>query len=164
MNIKNLTFSLILFSLFSCGNKNASSENQTFIDNENINNQINTEKKMGTIHLSKADFLIKIANYEATPNEWKYLGDKPAIIDFYADWCGPCRMVSPILEELAKEYDGKIYIYKVDTEAEQELAAMFQIQSIPSILFIPMNKEPQMTRGAMRKADFNKIIDEFLLK
>lgn len=164
MNIKNITFSLILFSLFSCGNKNSLSENQTVIDNENINNQINAEKEMGTIHLSKADFLIKIANYESTPNEWKYLGDKPAIIDFYADWCGPCRMVSPILEELAKEYDGKIYIYKVDTEAEQELAALFQIQSIPSILFIPMNEEPQMARGAMGKANFKKIIDEFLLK
>ena len=78
---------------------------------------------MKTIHLTKAEFLDKVVNYEANPNEWKYLGDKPAIVDFYASWCGPCKMVAPILDELAQEYDGKIYVYKIDTEKEQELAA-----------------------------------------
>jgi thioredoxin len=135
---------------------------QTNKNVDNANNKI--EQKMKTVHLTKADFQTKIANFETTPNEWKYLGDKPAIIDFYADWCGPCRMVAPILEELAKEYDGKIYIYKVDTEAEAELAALFGIRSIPSLLFIPMNAEPQMAQGAMGKAQFKEAIENILLK
>jgi len=134
---------------------------------KNTDNAKETTKKetnMKTIKLNKADFLTKVVNYEKNPNEWKYLGDKPAIIDFYADWCGPCRMVAPILEELAAEYDGKIYIYKVDTEKEQELAGAFGIRSIPSILFIPMNGKPQMAQGALPKSDLKKAIDDFLLK
>ena len=103
-------------------------------------------------------------NFEKNPEEWKYEGDKPAIVDFYADWCGPCKMVAPILDELAKEYDGQIVIYKVDTEKEQELAGAFGIRSIPSILFIPMEGKPEMAQGAMPKASFKKAIDEFLLK
>ena len=95
---------------------------------------------MKTIHLTKEEFLKKVANYEANPTEWKYLGDKPCIIDFYADWCGPCKMVAPILDELAKEYSDKIYIYKVDTEAERELASAFGIRSIPTMIFIPMGR------------------------
>ena len=118
---------------------------------------------MKTIKLNKADFLTKIINYETTPNAWNYLGDKPAIIDFYADWCGPCRMVAPILEELAEEYEDKIYIYKVDTEKEQELAGLFGIMSIPSILFIPMNGKPQMVQGALPKNELKKVIDDILL-
>lgn len=117
-----------------------------------------------TIHLTKADFLKKVANYEQNPNEWKYLGDKPALIDFYASWCGPCKMIAPVLEELAKEYSGKIYIYKVNTEEEQELAAAFGIRSIPSLLFIPMNGKPQMAQGALPKAQLKEAIDEVLLK
>jgi len=122
------------------------------------------EKTMKTIKLNKADFLAKVVNYEVTPNEWKYLGDKPAIIDFYADWCGPCRMVAPTLEELAEEYSDKIYIYKVDTDKEQELAGLFGIRSIPSILFIPMTGQPQMAQGALPKSELKKAIDEFLLQ
>lgn len=90
-------------------------------------------------------------------------GDKPVIIDFYADWCGPCKMVAPVLEELSKEYDGKVQIYKVDTEAEQELAQVFGIRSIPSILFIPKEGKPQMTMGALPKESFVKAINEILL-
>ena len=121
------------------------------------------EKKMNTIKLNKADFLAKVANYEATPNEWKYLGDKPAIIDFYADWCAPCRAIAPVLEELAEEYGDKIYIYKIDTEKEQELAELFGIRSIPSLLFIPINGTPQMAQGALPKSELKKAIDEILL-
>ena len=127
-------------------------------------NQNKKENKMKTIELTKADFLTKVMDYEANPQEWKYLGDKPAIIDFYASWCGPCKMVAPILEELAEEYDGQIYIYKVNTEKEQELAAMFGIRSIPSILFIPMGEQPQMAMGAMPKSSFKEAIDKVLLK
>lgn len=118
---------------------------------------------MKTIMLTKADFLKKVADYEGNPDEWKYLGDKPAIVDFYASWCGPCKAIAPILEELAAEYDGKIYIYKVDTEAEQELAAAFGIRSIPSLLFIPMNGQPQMAQGALPKETFKQAIEEVLL-
>jgi thioredoxin 1 len=128
----------------------------------NTNNK--SEVKMKTIQITKADFLKKVANFEANPNEWKYLGDKPAIVDFYADWCGPCKRVAPILEELAEEYADKIVIYKVNTENEEELAAAFGISSIPSLLFVPMEGKPQMALGAMGKADFKKAIDTVLLK
>ena len=113
-------------------------------DNNKEENKTNEVKKMGTIHLTKAEFLAKVANYEANPTEWKYLGDKPCIIDFYANWCGPCKMVAPILEELSEEYKDQIYIYKVNTEEEEELAAAFGIRSIPSILFCPKDAQPQM--------------------
>lgn len=121
------------------------------------------EKAMKTIELTKADFLAKVADYEKNPTQWIYLGDKPAIVDFYAPWCGPCKMVAPILEELAAEYDDQIVIYKVNTMNEQELAADFGIRSIPSLLFIPMNGKPQMAQGAMGKADFKRAIDSILL-
>ena len=117
-----------------------------------------------TIELTKAEFLKKVVDYESNPKEWKYLGDKPAIIDFYADWCGPCKAVAPIMEELAEEYDGKIYVYKVNTGEEEELSALFGIRSIPSILFIPMEGKPQMAQGAMPKDTFKQAIEEILLK
>mgnify|MGYP001037816418 CR=1 FL=1 len=118
-----------------------------------------------TIQLTKADFLKNVANYELNPKDFKYLGDKPALIDFYADWCGPCKAIAPVLEDLAAEYEGEIYIYKVDTEAEQELAALFGIRSIPSLLFIPMGDEqPQMAQGALPKSELKKAIETVLLK
>ncbi|HOG05878.1 MAG: thioredoxin [Paludibacter sp.] len=157
---------LTIIAFAACANRSTrtgqdTKEPELTIEN---NNKTNETKKMGTILLTKADFLKKVANYEANPNEWKYLGDKPCIIDFYADWCGPCKAVAPILEELAKEYDGQIYIYKVDTEQEQELAAAFGIRSIPSLLFCPMDEQPQMAMGALPKEAFKQAIDEVLLK
>lgn len=100
--------------------------------------------------LTKESFLDKVFDYEKN-KDWKFQGDKPCIIDFYADWCGPCKMVSPVLEELARDYNGKLDIYKVDTEAEMELASAFGIRSIPSILFIPVEGQPQMAMGALPK-------------
>jgi thioredoxin len=132
-------------------------------ENKKDNNQSKTNK-MKTIHLTKAEFIAKIANYETNPKEWKYLGDKPCIVDFYASWCGPCKTIAPILEDLAKEYDGQIYIYKVNTEEEQELASAFGIRSIPSLLFCPMNGAPQMAQGALPKETFKQAIEEVLLK
>lgn len=129
-----------------------------------IENKPKTENKMKTIHLTKEEFLKKVANYEANPTEWKYLGDKPAIVDFYASWCGPCKTIAPILEELAAEYGDQIYIYKINTEEEEELAAAFGIRSIPSLLFIPMNGKPQMAQGAMPKTAFKQAIEDVLLK
>ena len=145
-----LLTAVVLAGLTACGNGHT---------NHNDKN----EKEMKTIELTKADFLTKVANYETSPTEWKYLGDKPALIDFYASWCGPCKMVAPILDELAAEYGDSIVIYKVNTEKEQELAAAFGIRSIPSLLFIPTDGQPQMAQGAMSKADFKKAIDEVLL-
>ena len=112
-------------------------------------------------HLTQETFKEKIFNYEKN-KDWKFEGDKPAIIDFYADWCGPCKMVAPILEELSSEYDGKLNIFKVNTEEQQELAAAFGIRSIPSILFIPKEGQPQMSMGALPKETFKKTIEDVL--
>ena len=117
---------------------------------------------MATIHLTSEQFKKDIFDY-TTEKEWKYKGEVPAIIDFYADWCGPCKMVAPVLEELSNEYDGKLNIYKVDTEIEQELSAVFRIRSIPSILFIPKDKQPMMQAGAMPKHMLEEIIKERLM-
>jgi len=114
-----------------------------------------------TEHLTKETFLNKVFNYE-TNKEWKFEGEKPCVIDFYADWCGPCKMVAPVLEELAKDYDGKINMYKVNTEEEQELASAFGIRSIPSFLFVPSEGQPQMAMGALPKETFVKAFKEVL--
>lgn len=112
--------------------------------------------------LSKAEFMSKVFNYEKN-KEWKYEGDLPAVIDFYADWCGPCKMIAPVIEQLSEEYQGRVLFYKVDTEAEQELAMAFGIQSIPSLLFIPMEGKPQMAAGALPKKTLQEVIDQELL-
>jgi len=113
-------------------------------------------------HLTTQEFKDKVFDYTQN-KEWKFNGQLPAIIDFYADWCGPCKMVAPVLEDLAKDYDGKINIYKVDTESEQELASVFGIQSIPSILFIPKSGMPQMSKGALPKEVFKDMVEKVLL-
>lgn len=119
---------------------------------------------MNTINLTKAEFIKLVADYEKTPGQWQYLGDKPALIDFYASWCAPCKAIAPVLDELAAEYAEQIYIYKVDTEKEQELASMFGIRSIPSLLFVPMDGKPQMLQGALPKKDLKQVIEDVLLK
>ena len=112
-------------------------------------------------HLTKETFLNKVFNYEKN-KEWKYEGEMPCIIDFYADWCGPCKVVAPVLEELAKDFDGKINMFKVDTEAEQELASVFGIRSIPSFLFVPAKGQPQMAMGALPKETFVNAFKDVL--
>ena len=112
-------------------------------------------------HLTKESFKNKVFDFEAN-QEWSFAGDKPCIIDFYADWCNPCKIVAPILENLAEEYKGKLDIYKVDTEKEQELASMFNIRSIPSILFVPKDGKPQMSMGALPKENFVQAIQDVL--
>lgn len=114
-----------------------------------------------TQQLTTSDFKEKVFDYDNS-SEWSFKGEKPAIIDFYADWCGPCKMVSPILEELSEEYKDQVDVYKVDTDAEQELAGAFGIQSIPSILFIPVNDKPQMAAGALPKDSLLKAMNEVL--
>jgi thioredoxin len=108
-----------------------------------------------TEHLTKETFLTKVFNFEKN-KVWKFEGNKPCVIDFYADWCGPCRMVAPVLEELSGVYQGRIDFYKVNTEEEQELAGAFGIRSIPSILFVPSNGQPQMATGALPKESLIK--------
>lgn len=117
---------------------------------------------MAVKHLTTQEFKDQIFDYTNT-REFKFAGSKPTIIDFYASWCGPCKMVAPILEELSVEYADKVDIFKVDTEAEEELSAVFGIQSIPTFLFIPAEGEPYMQPGALQKRDFKKIIEEHLL-
>ncbi len=111
--------------------------------------------------LTKETFQSKVFNYEQS-KDWKFEGTRPCIIDFYADWCGPCKMVAPILEELSAEYDGLVDVYKVDTEAEQELASVFGIRSIPSLLFVPKDGQPQMAMGALPKDTFIKAFKDVL--
>ncbi|MCD6182112.1 MAG: thioredoxin [Candidatus Cloacimonetes bacterium] len=112
-------------------------------------------------HLTKEEFKKKVFNFEEN-SEWKFEGERPVIIDFYADWCAPCKMVSPVLEELSGEYAGKVDIYKINTEKEQELASAFGIRSIPSILFVPMEGQPQMAMGAQPKEAFVSYIKDIL--
>ncbi len=121
------------------------------------------DSKGEVVVMNKKMFLERVFDYEKS-EEWKYLGDRPAIIDLYADWCGPCRAVAPIMKELAKEYAGKIVIYKVNVDKQKELAALFNATSIPLFVFIPMDGEPQLFKGAADKATYKKVIEEFLLK
>ncbi|MFU8843112.1 MAG: thioredoxin [Bacteroidales bacterium] len=113
--------------------------------------------------LTEETFKQKVFNYEKYTEEWVFEGDKPAIIDFYADWCRPCRLVAPIMDELANEYKDQIYVYKVDTEKQRELSRIFGIRSIPAVLFVPMKGKPQMSTGALPKETYKQVIDEFLL-
>lgn len=114
------------------------------------------------VHITMADFLKKVYDFEKNPDEWRYLGSQPAIVDFYADWCGPCRQLSPVLDELAKEYSGKLTIYKVNVDNERGLATFFGIRSIPTLLFIPMKGKPQMSLGALSKTELKGIIKDVL--
>ncbi|WP_342585332.1 thioredoxin [Spirochaeta lutea] len=114
-----------------------------------------------TQQLTKEEFLEKVFNFEEK-KDWEYQGDKPALIDFYADWCGPCKMVAPVLEEISEEYGDKMHVYKVNTDEQQELSMAFGIQSIPSLLFIPMGEKPQMAQGALPKETLLQAMKEVL--
>lgn len=129
-----------------------------------VNQESKNEVKDSEVVVMDKDMFIKDVFDYQTSQEWKYKGDKPAIIDLYADWCGPCRQTAPIMKELAKEYAGKIIIYKVNVDRQKELAALFNATSIPLFVFIPMKGDPQLFRGAADKATYKKAIDEFLLK
>jgi len=175
--MKKIAFSITAVALLalSCTNGSATSleKSDQDVNAATISVSDNTgddqAKESGKpVYLTKQDFLEKVMNFEKNQSEWVYEGDMPALIDFYADWCGPCRKAAPILEELAKEYEGRIHIYKIDTQKEQELASVFGIQSIPAFLFIPQKGRPTMSNGIAQtdeetKAMFKKMIDEILL-
>lgn len=116
------------------------------------------------IHINQSEFIEKVYDYKKNPDKWVYEGSKPAIIDFYADWCGPCRRLSPVLEKLAEKYKDKIVIYKVNTDKERELAAAFGITSLPTLVFIPLGDMPQVSQGALPQEVLEKGIEEVLLK
>lgn len=117
-----------------------------------------------TVHLTKAEFLKKVVDYENNVNEWKYLGDKPAIIDFYADWCGPCKRLSPILEEIAAEYEGEVIIYKVNVDDERDIATAFGIRSLPTLFFVPKQGNPSVVEGFLPKEELYKAMNATILK
>lgn len=160
------------FGLFACNQAGASdtqADKKEVVSSKEKPAASNDQKIDKPVNLTKADFLKKVMNYEKNQTEWVYEGDKPAIVDFWAEWCGPCKKAAPVLEELAKEYAGEIYIYKVNTEQEKELASVFGIRGIPAFLFIPMEGKPQMTSGIARtdeetKKMFKGLIDEILLQ
>lgn len=121
-------------------------------------------KEKGNIEFLTYDtFIAKVWNFETNPQQFVYVGEVPAIVDFYADWCGPCKRIAPIMEKLAKEYDGKLKIYKIDVDKEQRLAGVFQVRSIPSVLFIPKTGQPMMQAGALSEEMYRQIIDEQLV-
>jgi len=156
-------FSIVLIAsigLLGCGSSNGKNNQE----NEKTTSSASSTPETGkVIQMNKAMFIEKVFNYEENPNDWKFRGDKPCIIDFYADWCGPCKKVAPVMAELAEQYKDQIVIYKVDTDKERELAQIFNIRSIPSILYCPAQGQPQMTMGALPKAEFEKMIKELLL-
>ena len=156
---KTIIFTLLLstFLVSSCGNASEKSESNN-TENVELTNKIVPE------HLTLETFKEKIWDFDANSEEWIYKGSEPCIIDFYADWCGPCKLIAPIMEELAAEYNGKIKIYKIDTDEERELAGAFGIRSIPSVLFSPLKGKPMMKSGALSKEAYIKIIEEELLK
>ena len=163
-----VSFAVIALFFTSCGSnggektENKSSNNDA---KETVAEPQSNKSKGGTvIHLTKETFLELVWDFEKNPDEWVYEGDLPCMIDFYADWCKPCRMVAPIMEELAEKYKGKIYVYKIDTQKERELAQVFQVTSIPRVLFCPKNEKPQMSVGALPKTTFVEAIEGVLLK
>ncbi len=167
-----LLLGILLFPILACKGR---TEEPATINTDEVSSQSvvmvqKSEEELITtpIHITKTDFLEVIMNYEENPEEWVYEGELPCIVDFYADWCAPCRISNPILEELAVEYAGKINIYKVDVDKEQELASVFGIQSIPSFLFCPMEGNPSISQGIMQTPEETKVlfqqqIEEILL-
>lgn len=155
---KTILFTLLLsiFLMTSCGNATEKSDSKKTETAEVLN-------KIVPEHLTLETFKAKIWDFDTNSEEWIYKGTEPCIIDFYADWCGPCKIIAPIMEELATEYEGRIKIYKIDTDDEKELASAFGIRSIPSVLFSPLKGKPMMKTGALSKEAYIKIIEEQLL-
>jgi thioredoxin len=161
-----IILSLFVITSFGCNNLKGNQETMhVSIEGADGNEETQaTESEAEPEYLTYETFLEKVWNFEKNPQEWVYEGDEPCVIDFYADWCRPCKMVAPIMEDLAKKYDGKVKIYKINTDKERKLAQVFQIRSIPAVLFAPMEGRPMMQVGAMQKDQYIKVIEENLLK
>ena len=167
-HITTTVYFAALFLFVSCDQYDESKSNKRFDQTPIQNNELSEQKESSSdikpIYLTTSDFKNKIWNYETSPEAFVYQGELPCVIDFYADWCKPCKMVAPIMDDLADYYNGKVIIYKVNTDKERELASVFQVNSIPSVLFTPMDGKPAMQPGALAKEDYIRIIDEFVLK
>lgn len=155
-------FLVFVLAISGCSNINGNQEET----NVNIDNQASNGPgdELAPIYLTYDTFLEKVWDFESNPQEWVYKGDIPCVIDFYADWCKPCKMVAPIMDDLAKTYDGRVQIYKVDVDKEKKLASVFQVKSIPSVLFSPKEGRPMMQAGALPKDQYIQIIEKDLLK
>ncbi len=164
--MKKIVLTGVVALLFVLGSCNQGGSEDQVDENISINEEqpLSSEHDIKPEYLTTATFKEKIWDYESNPEKWTYKGDLPCIVDFYADWCKPCKMVAPIMDDLADYYDGKVKIYKVNTDENRELATVFQVRSIPAILFAPIDGKPAMQPGAMTKEDYIKIIDEFVLK
>jgi len=157
-------FVLMAITASACGNANSGNDtNPKETKTVAVENPSGEDSDAKPEYLTKETFKEKIWDYEANPEEWVYEGSEPAIIDFYADWCKPCKMVAPILDEISEEYAGKIKVYKIDTQKQRELAAVFQVSSIPAFLYIPVDGKPQMDRGFKQKEAFEQVISEILM-
>lgn len=160
-----IVIGLILIPLFSCQSQTSDKKNQK-TDELTKNKMVQDDEKKSESssvieHLTSATFKQKVFNYEAS-KEWKFLGTKPAIIDFYADWCGPCKRIAPTVAQIAEQYKGKVDVYKINVDNEQELASGFGISGIPAILFIPLTGQPQMSTGLISKEEFDRMIKDYL--
>ncbi len=176
MSLRLSVITTVLLLMFSCGSQNAE-KNASSGDLNNDIASVSTDAVDGlesgnesgaaidkVVYLNKATFIEKVWDYEKHPDDWVYKGSLPCIVDFYADWCAPCRRIAPILDELAKEYAGQIIIYKIDTDKERELASVFQVRGIPSILYVPMQGKPQMQSGAFPKDRYQEMINTIVLQ
>lgn len=165
MRIYKTFIIMVAIMLFAsaCSGKPESVRKQQESSKYITNKKAKGEKTMKTVEMTSEMFKSKIMNYE-TSSEWNYKGERPAIIDFYATWCGPCKATAPNVEKIAEEYDGKVDVYKVDVDQQQELAAVFGVQSIPTILFIPKTGTPAKNVGAMGYAQLKEAVNEILLK
>lgn len=166
--MKRISLALLMvfsFTFFSCSNiKGNQGEAQVSIaDGEVKTESPNSESNGEVEYLDYDTFLTKVWNFEENSQEWIYEGDVPCVIDFYADWCGPCKRIAPIMDDLAEEYDGKVKIYKINTDKERQLSSAFGIKSIPAVLFVPMKGKPTMQTGALPKDQYQKIIQSELL-
>lgn len=152
------------FSALACTNANSSISNEKDgVESDSTKGDVPGDETSKPEYLTVETFKEKIWDYEKNPQEWVYEGSQPVIIDFYADWCKPCKMVAPILEEISEDYAGKVKVYKINTDKQKELASVFQVSSIPTFLYIPASGQPQMDKGYKDKAAFERIIKEILL-
>ncbi len=164
MKVLTITASLLLaLSVTACKQQPTKSTEKAATENSNPN-KTRKDEKMKVQEMTAQLFKEKVMNYEKNPSAWVFEGDKPVLIDFYATWCGPCKATAPILEEIAEEYAGKLDVYKVDVDKQEELAALFGIRSIPTFLFVPKEGKPTLQSGAMNKQQFEEILKETVFK
>jgi thioredoxin len=155
-------FALVL--ILSCNQNTQKEKSIQPVNDQSVSASNVASEDIKPEYLTAQTFREKVWDYQANPDQWVYSGDLPCVVDFYADWCKPCKMVAPIMDELADHYKGRVVIYKVNTDKERELASVFQVSSIPSILFAPVDGKPALQPGALSKEDYISIIDEFILK